>query len=79
VGKITDSPRIVAVNTISKWKDPVFLLLSVISLATTFTAVMDVIPSAGDINWRLTAPKIVLAILNGIAAFLRTQINSVTS
>jgi hypothetical protein len=40
---------------------------------------MDLIPSAGDINWRLTIPKIVFAILNGIAAFLRTQINSVTS
>ncbi len=74
----TGSAPVVAVNTVSKWRDPVFLLLFVTSLATTFTAVMDVIPSAGDIDWRLTAPKIVFAILNGVGAFLRTQINSVT-
>jgi hypothetical protein len=76
-GKSGSAP-VVAVNTVSKWKDPVFLLLFVTGLSTTFTAVMDVIPSAGDIDWRLTAPKIVFAILNGIGAFLRTQINSVT-
>lgn len=77
-GKITDSPKIVAVNTVSKWKDPVFLLMTVTALGTTYTAVMDVIPSSGPIDWRMTTPKIVFAILNGIGAFLRTQINSVT-
>lgn len=74
----TGTAPVVAVNTVSKWKDPVFLLLLLTGLSTTLTAVMDVIPSAGDIDWRLTAPKIVFAILNGVGAFLRTQINTVT-
>lgn len=69
---------VVAVNTRSKWSDPIFLLTAVTSLGSTVTAIVDVLPSSGPIDWRATAPKIAFAVINGLAAFLRTQINSVT-
>jgi hypothetical protein len=68
----------VAVNTRSKWGDPIFLLTAITSLGSIATAVFDVLPSSGPIDWRVTAPKVIFAIINGIAALLRTQINSVT-
>lgn len=69
---------IVAVNTTSKWADPVFLLQLISGLTAISTAVIDVIPANGPIDWRATTPNIVMAILNGAGAFLRTQLNSVT-
>lgn len=72
-----DAP-VVAVNTKSKWSDPIFLLTFVTALGSVAATVFDVIPATGPIDWRVTAPKIVFAVINGIAAFLRTQINTVT-
>ena len=69
---------IVAVNSKSKWGDPVFLLTAISSFGSMVAAIVDVIPDTGDIHWRSVTPKIIFAVINGVAAFLRTQINTVT-
>lgn len=68
----------VGVRTKSKWADPVFLLTFVNALGSMATAIFEIVPEAGDINWRSVGPKILFAVINGVAAFLRTQLNTVT-
>ena len=73
----TGTAPVVAVDNKSRWTDPLFLLTFITSLGSTIAAIVDVLPVSGPISWRATIPKIMFAIINGVAAFLRTQINSV--
>lgn len=69
----------VTVNTVSKYLDPAFLLNAFLCASGVVMAVIDVLPSSGPIDWRVTAPKVLLAIFGAITSFLRQHTNTVTA
>jgi len=69
---------VVGANTVSKWLDPQFWLGVAACLAGVVTAVFDVLPSNGPIDWRMTTPKLILAVFGAVASFLRQRTNTVT-
>ena len=72
------SAPVVAANTVSKWKDPGFLLGVVTALTGLVTTIVDLLPASGTIDWRGTWPKIMLAVLGAAGAYVRTLMNTVT-
>lgn len=72
------SAPVVGANTVSKWKDPGFLLGVITALAGLVTAIVDVLPSSGPINWQATWPKLMLVVLGAAGAYIRTLMNTVT-
>jgi hypothetical protein len=72
------SAPVVAANTVSKWKDPGFLLGVLSFLTGLVTAIVDVLPSSGVIDWRATWPKLMLAVLGAAGAYIRTLMNTIT-
>lgn len=72
------SAPVVAANTVSKWKDPGFLLGVLSFLTGLVTAIVDVLPSSGTIDWRAVWPKLMLAVLGAAGAYIRTLMNTVT-
>jgi hypothetical protein len=69
---------IVGANTVNKWLDPGFLLGVITFLTGAVTAVIDVLPSSGQIDWRVTWPKVALAILGFGGSYIRQRQNTVT-
>jgi len=69
---------VVAANTVSKWLDPGFLLGVITFLAGAVPSIVDVLPSSGPIDWRVTWPKLLLAILGVAGSYIRQRQNTVT-
>jgi hypothetical protein len=69
---------VVGANTVSKFLDPVFMLNAFLCASGVLTAVFDVLPNSGPIDWRITGPKLLLAIFGAVTSFLRHRTNTVT-
>jgi hypothetical protein len=73
-----ETAPVVAVNTTSKFLDPVFMLNAFLCASGVLTAALDVLPNSGPIDWRITGPKLLLAVFGAVTSFLRQRTNTVT-
>lgn len=69
---------VVAVNTVSKWTDPQFLLNAFLGLGGIVVSVIALLPAEGAINWRVTGPAMFIAAYGALQTFLRNRTNTVT-
>ena len=66
---------VVAVNKVSKWSDPTFLIASISSVILIFAPpIISALAIPGPFNW----PLFIAGCLNALLAWSRTRSNSVT-